>query len=165
MNRTKNRPFTVHVLVLAIASAFIGLLFSSTHAVTADALCSTPTMMGDWRNINSNTRSLTRVIVNFNCGDQILCDENGNCTGGESYFTVRPFGACSPTACDWGTKRTQSMHDGWQRAIYTHSWATKYVWIKTYTYPSGLYLRVYTHTDFTAADGRTDYQTDEWMRK
>ncbi|HEX8510395.1 MAG TPA: hypothetical protein VF635_12985 [Propionibacteriaceae bacterium] len=122
-------------------------------------------MTGNWHNINSSTRALTRVVVNFQCGDQRLCDENGNCTGGESYFTVRPFGACTPTACDWGTRRAQPMKDGWQRATYTHSWSTKHVWVKTYTYSGKLYLRVYTWTDFTAADGRTDYKTDEWMLK
>jgi hypothetical protein len=39
------------------------------------------------------------------------------------------------------------------------------VWVKTYVYSGITYLRVYVWTDFTAADGRTDYAIDEWMLK
>lgn len=159
------RTFSVRTLILALATAFVAALFSSATATSASALCVSSPMTGNWRNIDSNTRSLTRVVVNFHCGDQVLCDDRGNCTGGQSYFTLRPFGACTPTACDWGTKRAQRMQDGWQRATYVHSWATKHVWVKTYVYHSKTYLRVWTWTDFTAADGRTDYKTDEWMLK
>ena len=134
-------------------------------AAPASALCATPPMTGNWRNIDPNTRSVTRIVVGFNCGDQILCDTNGHCTGGESYYTTHPFGKCHPTDCDWGVRRAYAMADGWERSSYTYSWATTYVWIKTYSYSGLTYLRVYTWTDFTAADGRTDYSTDEWFRK
>lgn len=51
------------------------------------------------------------------------------------------------------------------RATYNCSWSTKYVWIQIYTISKQLYLRVYTWTDFTVADGRTDYSTNDWMLK
>lgn len=153
-------------LLVALVIALAGAVGTSVVAATpASALCATQPMTGNWHNIDSSTRALTRVNVGFVCGDVRLCDTNGNCTGGESYFTLRPFGKCSPTDCDWGTKRATAMGDGWQRATYTHSWATKYVWVKTYVFSGRTYLRVYTFTDFTAADGRTDYTTDEWMLK
>jgi hypothetical protein len=134
-------------------------------AAPAQALCVRPALTGDWHNIDPATRSTTRVVVGFACGDTVHCDTNGNCSGGESYFTMRPFGKCHPTDCDWGTRRSQTMTDGWQRAIYPNSWATKYVWVKTYQYYGLTYLRVWVNTDFTPADGRTDYITDEWMLK
>jgi hypothetical protein len=122
-------------------------------------------MQGDWHNINPNTSSMTRVVVGFTCGDQVLCDENGNCTYPDTYFTLHPYGKCSPTDCDWGVQRAVDKGNGWQEATYSYSWATKYVWVKTYQYYGLTYLRVWVHTDFTAADGRTDYTTDEWMLK
>lgn len=162
-------PSARHRLVRLIVAAVIALSgalgATVVTAAPAHALCSTPAMAGNWHNINSGTRSLTRVNVTFVCDDVRLCDTSGHCTGGESYFTLRPFGKCSPTDCDWGTKKAATMSDGWQRATYGYSWATKYVWVKTYVYSGVTYLRVYTWTDFTAADGRTDYSTDEWMLK
>lgn len=157
MTTTRNKLIR---LLLAMTIAMAG-----NGRADCPALCSTPAMMGNWRNINTAANSVTRVNVGFVCGDVRVCDTSGHCTGGETYFTLRPFGKCSPTDCDWGTKRATAMSDGWQRAIYTHSWATKYVWVKTYVYSGITYLRVYVWTDFTAADGRTDYAIDEWMRK
>jgi hypothetical protein len=55
------------------------------------------------------------------------------------------------------------MADGWILATYAKSWATKYVWLKTYSFGGVVHLRVYVRTDFTDADGRTDYTTDEWF--
>ncbi|HVK46024.1 MAG TPA: hypothetical protein VM429_14110 [Micropruina sp.] len=163
------RTSTTHKLVrflIATVIAMAGVFgAAAVSAPTASALCSTPAMQGNWHNINPATRSLTRVNVGFVCDDVRLCDTSGNCTGGQPYFTLRPFGKCSPTDCDWGTRRAAAMADGWQRATYSYSWSTTYVWVKTYVYSGVTYLRVYTWTDFTAADGRTDYSTDEWMLK
>lgn len=149
--------------LIATMIALVGAVSAAAMtAAPAQALCAAQPMEGNWRNINSGTKAITRVNVGFTCGDVRSCDTDGNCTGGQSFFTVRTFGKCSPTDCDWGARRAATMSDGWQRATYSHSWATKYVWIKTYVFGSTTYLRVYTWTDFT--DGRSDYSTDEWMR-
>ena len=125
------------------------------------ASCYAP-MTGDWRNITT-TNSMTRVVVDFTCNDVILCDINGHCTGGDSYYAMRPFGKCSPTDCNWGRLRAYDMGDGWIRSIYNFGFKTSHVWLKTYDYYGLTYLRVWVFNDFTAADGRTDYTTDEWM--
>ena len=125
------------------------------------ALCSAP-IAGDWRNITT-TNAMTRVVVDFTCSDVILCDQYGNCTGGDSYYSMRPFGKCHPTDCNWGRLRAYSMGDGWVRSIYNFGFKTSHVWLKTYNYWGLTYLRVWVHNDFTPADGRTDYTTDEWM--
>lgn len=158
-------PRALRALVISMLAVLAVGVLSVVQTTPAHALCAAQPMAGTWRNIDSSSRSLTRVVVRFECGDVRLCDTDGNCSGGESYFTVRPLGSCSPTDCDWGSRRAQSMSDGWQLATYSHSWATKHVWVKTYNYYGRLYLRVYASTDFTATDGRQDYVTDEWMLK
>jgi len=165
LEKLRRQPRRPMVLVLAVLLGMLGVAWTVASAPPAHALCAAPAMEGDWHNIDVNTRSMTRVVVGFNCGDQVLCDTDGHCTGGESYFTLRPFGKCSPTDCDWGTRPAQAMSDGWQKAVYSYSWATKSVWVKTYQYYGQTYLRVWVYTDFTAADGRTDYTTDVWMLK
>jgi len=126
------------------------------------ALCTSP-MAGDWHNINSSTNAMTRVAVDFTCNDVILCDEYGNCSGGDSYYSMRPFGKCYPYDCNWGRLRAYDMGGGWIRSIYNFGFKTSHVWLKTYDYYGLTYLRVWVFNDFTPADGRTDYTTDEWM--
>jgi hypothetical protein len=126
------------------------------------ALCAAPAMSGDWHNITS-TNAMTRVVVDFTCNDVILCDQYGNCSGGDSYYSMRPFGKCYPTDCNWGRLRAYDMGDGWIRSIYNFGFKTSHVWLKTYNYWGLTYLRVWVFNDFTPADGRTDYTTDEWM--
>ena len=151
----------IRLTLAALFLAMVGSVAQIQHAAPAHALCASSPMVGDWHNINGATRSMTRVVVDFTCSDVVLCPVGQPCTGGDSYFTLRGYGACTPTACDWGSRRATSMADGWQRATYSYGWATKYLWVKTYAYYGLTYLRVYTFTDFT--DGRTDYSTDEWM--
>ena len=126
------------------------------------SLCSAP-MIGDWHNINASTNAMTRALVSFTCNDVILCDTSGHCTGGDSYYAMHPFGRCHPTDCDWGRLRAYDMGGGWIESTYNFGFASVYVWLKTYDYYGLTYLRVWTYTDFTPADGRTDYTSDEWM--
>jgi hypothetical protein len=126
------------------------------------ALCS-PDMTGSWHNINGATNAMTRAAVDYTCSDVILCDTSGHCTGGDSYYSMHMFGKCSPTDCDWGRRRATDMGGGWIESTYNFGFKTSYVWLKTYQYYGLTYLRVWVNNDFTAADGRTDYTTDEWM--
>ena len=103
-------------LLLVLAVAFAGAVgLTTVNAAPAQALCASSPLTGGWHNIDASTRAMTRVNVGFVCGDVVLCDTNGNCTGGQSYFTIRAFGKCSPTDCDWGTRRATDMGGGWQR--------------------------------------------------
>jgi hypothetical protein len=134
----------------------------SSSPIARAALCSAP-MVGDWRNINASTNAMTRALVSFRCSDQILCDTNGNCTGGDSYYSVQMFGRCHPADCDWGRVRASDMSDGWIRAMYYFGFKTSHVWLKTYSYYGLTYLRVWVANDFASWDGRSDYTTDEWF--
>lgn len=159
------RGGVVHAVLVMLLLVTGAVALTVPTAAPAQALCAAQPTTGDWRNIDPNTRSVTRVTVGFHCGDVVLCPVGQPCTGGQSYVTVNPYGKCHPTDCNWGLRRAEPMGDGWHRAIYTHSWSTKYVWVKTYEYYGLTYLRVYVWTDFTAADGRTDYASDQWMLK
>jgi hypothetical protein len=126
------------------------------------ALCSAP-LVGDWHNIDPNTRAMTRALVTFQCSDVILCDTQGNCTGGDSYYSTQMFGKCHPTDCAWGRVRAYPQYDGWIRSIYSFGFKTSHVWLKTYSYYGLTYLRVWVFNDFSPSDGRADYTTDEWF--
>jgi hypothetical protein len=138
-------------------------LLKKRKAPTARAASCYAPMAGDWHNIDSSTRAMARAVVDFTCNDVILCDQFGNCTGGDSYYSMRMFGKCTPTNCDWGRLRAYDMGDGWIRSIYNFGFKTSHVWLKTYSYYGLTYLRVWVHNDFAPWDGRTDYTTDEWM--
>ena len=150
------------VAVLGLA-LFASLAAQATVAQRADALCVTPSLQGDWHNINASTTAMTRAVISFNCGDLILCDQYGNCTGGQSSYGVHVYGRCHPTDCDWGTRTAVDAGDGWIKATYAFGFKTSTVWLKTYSYYGLTYLRVYVYNDFSAVDGRTDYTTDEWF--
>jgi hypothetical protein len=147
-------------VVLAIGFAAV---LTVTTAKPAHALCVANNLEGNWHNIDSSTNAMTRVTVSFSCGDVVLCDQNGNCTGGTSAWYVHAWGRCHPTDCDWGVRQATSMGDGWIRAIYNFGFKTSYVWLRTYQYYGLTYLRVWVFNDFTPSDGRADYTTDEWM--
>jgi hypothetical protein len=127
------------------------------------ALCAASSLTGDWRNIDANTRSMRRAIVDFVCNDVRLCDTSGHCTGGDSSHYMHMFGACSPTSCDWGRVKAPDAGSGWIRSTYRFGFADVDVWLKTYQYYGLTYLRVYTSTRFAPGDGRANYTTDEWM--
>jgi hypothetical protein len=157
------RPLTIAVVLAFLAAMAFTAVGATMTAAPAQALCSgSSPATGTWHNIDSNTRSVKRVDVDWGCADQALCDESG-CV--YPAGTTRVFGSCTPTDCDWGTRRNYAEKDGWRSAKYTYSWATKHVWVKPYSYYGKTYLRVWVHTDFTPADGRKDYTTDEWMLK
>jgi hypothetical protein len=163
MRSTRSLLGRLGLMAIALAGALS--LIGAAGSTPAHALCITPPVTdqhGSWRNVDAGTRSVTRVRVNNLCSDLRLCDTNGVCTSNGGYF-VRVFGKCHPTDCDWGEVKATPMSDGWIRATYARSWATKHVWLKTYGSGPLVRLRVYVQTDFTAADGRTDYITDEWF--
>ncbi|MFT3877365.1 MAG: hypothetical protein QM708_13230 [Propioniciclava sp.] len=154
-------------MLIAFMLAVVGAAGATVvNAVPAHALCITSPLAGTWSNVDPNTRSVTKAVVSQSCDDVVLCPVGEPCTGGGgSQLYIRPFGKCHPSDCDWGTSRLTRQSDGWYMTRYVHSWATKTVWVKTYQYWGRTYLRFYVYTDFTAADGRTDYVSDEWMLK
>lgn len=145
--------------VLSVGTVAIDL----TQAVPAHAACATPDAVGSWHNVNPASRGLSRLDVGIVCGG-VVCYPGGTCSSWPTYLTVRPYGKCSPTDCDWGQKPLVG-YPGAQTyyADYTYGWATKRVAIMPYTVDGVKHLTVTVTTDFTAADGRTDYTSVEDM--
>jgi hypothetical protein len=163
-----SRPRWRRSIGALLALAFLLTMATTTTAVVttaqpAQALCAASNLEGVWHNIDSNTRAMARVDVTFTCNDVRFCDPNGNCTGPDIFHSMRPWGSCQPTNCDWGTRRATDMSDDWIRAIYNFGFKTSYVWLKTYQFSGITYLRVWVHNEFAPSDPRTDYTTDEWM--
>ncbi|GAA1410515.1 hypothetical protein [Catellatospora coxensis] len=162
----RGRPTRLVATLLAATLLTLGLSVTANvvTAAPAQALCVTPAMEGDWHNIDPATRSIVRTQVQFVCNDVIICDaDTGICTGGTSFYRIRPWGSCSPTACDWGWRDTVRMSDGWVKATYVYSYKTVDVWARTEAWYGSTYLRVWTSTDYTAADGRADYTSNDWF--
>jgi hypothetical protein len=55
------------------------------------------------------------------------------------------------------------MTDGWILTVHDFGFKRSEVWAKNYVFSGRTYLRLYVRNDFTAADGRADYTTDDWF--
>jgi hypothetical protein len=155
----KKSPLLMLVIVtLASLGSIAGLALNVSPAL---ALCVTPEEQGEWVNYNSNTRSITKINVRFQCQDQIL---NGQPYPPGFPYYLHLFGACHPTDCDWGEVGARRNSSGWIRTTINQGFATRDVWVKAYTgYPQD-WLRVWIWTDFRDAN-RTDYASDDWFNR
>ena len=101
-----------------------------------------------WVNENTATPGITRV----------------NVTVDGSAVSVQAWGKCDPVDCDWGV--TTANTSGWTTnhqivAFWDQGFATR---TQTITFLAVDYVKVVTFTDFTDADGRTDYTLTEYFR-
>jgi hypothetical protein len=143
-----------HFVVAALISVFGAAAVPSV----AQALCAQSPMAGEWVSVNGATRGLTRAEIQVGCCDQVL---NGVpvCSPPDS---VRLFGRCHPSDCDWGTVsgRLQSQNGRSLLAVYNQGFARRTVRIDNLANGN---LRVRVFTDF-ADPGRRDYNMTEIMR-
>jgi hypothetical protein len=148
------------VALVVLLASLVGVQ-TVTTAAPADASTCTGALRGDWRNIDSSTRGMTRVVVET-CQAVHSC--NGNICSvhhGGTYLT--PYGKCSPSDCNWGRRLGQHLSDGWVRTTHDFSFKTSYVWVKEYSFHGRTYLRVYVDNRFKPGDGRANYVTDDWF--
>src|SRR5262249_33117181 len=143
----------VAVLVLLVS----GLTFLTNPATPAQALCVTPREQGRWTNVDSATRSITRVSIRFVCQDVWF---NGQPYPPGAPFYIRLDGKCSPTDCDWGEHPMRRIGT-WLYAYIDQGFAKRSVWVQTLP---GDRLRVYIWTNFTDP-GRADYASNDIMRR
>jgi hypothetical protein len=135
-------------LVLGLCAAAFGSLAVATPAHASDAQ-----FMGHWFNVDPNTRDLVRI----------------NIGGSPGNVVVDPFGACSPSACEWGWKSLTTYgntvsdpdhHAG--TAVYDQGFAHR---LMTFQLLSTTLMAVDTYSLFTDGSGRQNYHTHEVFHK
>lgn len=148
------------VQCLITLATIIVLFFLLGTIQYAHALCVTPQEAGSWRNIDANTRSITRAEIRFQCQDQII---NGQPYPPGEPFYIRLFGSCHPTDCRWdeaGAKRTNPRdRNSWLKGTLDQGFAKRTIFFKTH--PNGR-LQVQVYTNFKASN-REDYWMNEWF--
>ena len=129
------------------AKIAMGAGFAALVAFTSPAFAETRAdYFGHWENVDPATRSIVKVDISPGPGNKIR---------------VRVYGACHPNPCDWGEViADQATLAGSiiYRVNYDQGFAIKHV--RFNINPIGT-LKVRTQVNFTEADGRTDYATDD----
>lgn len=136
------------------SGVFVSFFLAGTNA--AFALCTTSPMSGDWVSVNGATRGVTRAEVEVGCCDQL---QNGRrvCSPPDS---VRLFGKCHPSNCDWGARTGAFQTQNGMRLTYNQGFATRAVRLDSLANGN---LRVRVFTNFTDPR-RADYSMTEIMR-
>ena len=126
----------------------------------ANAICLQPQEEGTWLNIDTNTRSISKLKVEFTCQDQIL---NGQPYPPGAPWHMQVWGKCHPTDCDWGRVDATRLGTDHLYAYYNQGFAKRYVYAKMSAYLPG-HLWVYIWTDFTDPN-RRDYAIHAWFKR
>lgn len=100
-----------------IASAAIAAAAAFFAPQAAQALCAEPNgpEPGMYENVDSDTRSITRMRVEFVCGSERTRNPDGTGTirhGADPHWRIWLWGSCSPTDCEWGATRANMMERG-----------------------------------------------------
>jgi len=126
---------------IVAAVAVFGTIFVSQPAY---ALCLSPKEEGDWKNVDPNTRGIVAIRVRFVCQDTPV-DGQPCCPPGPPYY-MRLWGACAPTACDWGQVGANRNGAGDIYGFYNHGYATHEVWVAmSANQPGKLWVTVRTN--------------------
>lgn len=139
---------------LAVVAAIAGGLILAPAPAQAQCRVENSDILGNWVNVDRNTRGITRLQIDFACGDVVL---NGR-RQPTGYF-VQTFGSCTPRDCDWGrvqaNYRDSSEH---LTAVYSPGFAQKVLsaWIVSGG-PQDGQLAVTAATLFTDSSGRPNY--------
>ena len=141
-------------LVLSLAAIILALAASSV------AFAQIGQFEGNWENVDSNTSGVTKLnIKTLNLF-------------GTNIVTLRAFGKCHPTDCDWGTvvatayaPNVSSNLETTARALtasYNPGFATKLVVVRPL---SGDRLQADIYTRFTDGSGRTNYNATYFFKR
>jgi hypothetical protein len=134
------------VAALAFAAVLGGFAARPVHAAPAQ-------FVGLWTNTDSGTGGIVRLQI----------------TTGVHGLGVRAFGACSPSACDWGvvglTTYGNTVSDAdhkYGTALYNHGFATR---LMTLQLIDSSTLVAHVYTTFHDGSGRQNYHSREVFKK
>jgi hypothetical protein len=143
--------------LITVTAATAALLpFSAPAFASATPPTPNSALFGTWANTNSATRSVADIVVTRRAGG----------------IGVDGFGACSPTACEWGVipgtvfGATVSSATGGSFAANWNFGFSRNVLLATLTRPRGIpTLVVKEFTTFIPPDGRANYTlTEKFVR-
>jgi len=112
------------------------------------------TFLGEWNNTNPSTAGIVSLQVTMNGG----------------FYYIHAWGACAPTACDWGQVPLYLYSPApygdttvyYANAVYNLGYGTKYL---TLQFSAPGTLQVFTLTHYTDSSGRLDnYSTDTFYQ-
>ncbi len=113
--------------------------------------------VGTWVNTDSNTRGITRIIVN---------------SAKEGSLSLQVFGQCHPTDCDWGVTRLVTYGASVQDTDHTQATATYHqgfannlltLQVKKSDQDNSIYL--HSFTQFTDGSNRQNYAYQASFRR
>ena len=155
LGRTRGR-----ILLLAGAVA-LALLMLGAGAQRAEALCSShPPEYGTWANASPSTAGIARIQLE-DCASVTTCNGDTCSTTFDAGWSMRVWGKCSPTNCDWGWSAGAFPVSGMVYGYYDQGFAKRRVYAKMSAYRPGQ-LWVHWDTDFVDPS-RADYSKDEWF--
>lgn len=143
----------MRVLRFGIGLTLVVVFFSGSMVVgqssplDAAAALAGQTLNGDWKNVDSHSRGLVRIVV--------------------EGTKVHPYGACQPAACDWGTARAQSFASAVDArdtfALLANSDSSFDRNVLTISLETDGRLRVQVFTHYTDHSGRADHSSVEYF--
>lgn len=106
--------------------------------------------VGDWRNIDPSSKSLTRLVI----------------TRGGEGLVVHAWANCQPVDCDWGDSPSLALRpvsEGY-RIVWDHKYAL-HTQVLTFEGQDYSKLRVSLTTHFTDNSGRRDLEIISWFNR
>lgn len=148
--------------ILKVVLLAIVLFLSSGSA--SHASCAAQPMSGNWVNINSSARDITRVNVIFTCNDFVGIPIDGSRSSPPPPFAIEMWGSCEPADCPWG-RATATPSPSVARVArlissYNQGYARRSVTLRL----SGDMMIVNVFTDF-ADPARRDYSMTVRFRR
>lgn len=158
IRRSSRRALTaLGMLLTAMAFSLVA------QTESAFALCSTPPERGVWTNVDTASPGIAKIELR-DCQSLRECSGNICSITYDVAWTMRVWGKCSPTDCDWGWAAPRKrLSDGRIYGYYDQGYAKRYVYAAMSSYRPGQ-LWVYWKTDFVDP-ARQDYDKQEWFRK
>lgn len=146
MKQRQGYKSSLLVAVLSIAALFSGC-GEPTASTTQNGLSNATAFVGNWYNMDLNTRSITRVRIREL----------------EDGLEVSMWGRCQPSECPWGEEEATIQENG---NLLTVTWDPSFA-VMTQNLrlqPDGT-LTVSTHTHFTDESGRMDFDSIDQFAK
>jgi hypothetical protein len=109
-------------------------------------------LVGTWHNINASTRDLVKIVI----------------AASGASITVNPYGACSPTPCNWGAVAgtAYAANVGSSHAVaFSSEFKFGFSNVLVVGHLNKAELLVETFTVFTDGSGRSNLYTSDTMKK